>query len=86
MKANEFIDKFSKVECTPEIRETLQLVVSTLNSISDEKPSGDSIEVDRETFNGICAVTGITPTHAMLYDFIRIYDDMYNGVDIQTRR
>tara|TARA_R110000868_G_scaffold163062_1_gene395191 strand:- start:661 stop:906 length:246 start_codon:yes stop_codon:yes gene_type:complete len=79
MEITDFTDKIKRA-FNPYSRVTGQRVKSMLSDNCGVK----EIEVDNEVFEDVLRATGIVPTVAMVYRFIRIIDLNDNSVDIQT--
>jgi len=81
MKATEFELKMSNVSIPSFVRAEAQKAIGKLRVDAD-----GHIEVSDKTFWLICKHAGLTPIDGRCYRFVRIFDDLDNSVDIQTRR
>jgi hypothetical protein len=81
MKHTQFQQKIQASTTTPEVRSVAQKALSYLNA-----EVFGSIETDKDTFDKLCETASIKPIKTSLFEFIRIFDEDGNGVDIQTKR
>jgi len=63
-----------------------RLVGQQVKSMMKDNCGVKEIEVQSDVFEDIIKATGIVPTVATVYRFIRIQDNNGNSVDIQTRK
>lgn len=57
-----------------------------ISNLESAEVSADPVIVSDKEFDLICKHSGIKPIDGRVYRFIRLYDELENGVDIQTER